>query len=146
MGKLKNNELYRIEGFSDGHIDVTSCASAKPGRIQASQALHLDQGIAVTSHASQGKTVDQVIGSVPVSSFCQVNEKQFYVTMSRARHAMRLITDSHSALREAVTRQSDRLSPSEIDIRDGSIAKAVRMRHHAISRQHDIDRSTDICR
>jgi hypothetical protein len=27
---------------------------------------HLDQGIAVTSHAAQGKTVDQVIVSAPV--------------------------------------------------------------------------------
>jgi hypothetical protein len=49
--------------------------------------LHLDQGIAVTSHASQAKTVDQVIASVPVRSFSQANEAQFYVTMSRARWA-----------------------------------------------------------
>jgi hypothetical protein len=32
-------------------------------------ALHFDQGIAVTSHASQAKTVDQVIVSVPVRAF-----------------------------------------------------------------------------
>ena len=38
--------------------------------------LHLDQGIAVTSHASQAKTVDQVIVSVPVRSFSQANEAQ----------------------------------------------------------------------
>jgi hypothetical protein len=32
--------------------------------IKCSGPLYLDQGIAVTSHASQGKTVDQVIVSV----------------------------------------------------------------------------------
>jgi hypothetical protein len=37
--------------------------------IRNGAALHLDQGIAVTSHASQAKTVDQVIVSVPVRAF-----------------------------------------------------------------------------
>ena len=68
--------------------------------------MHLDQGIAVTSHASQGKTVDQVIASVPVNSFAQANEAQFYVSMSRARQAMHVFTDSKAALREAVMRAS----------------------------------------
>jgi ATP-dependent exoDNAse (exonuclease V) alpha subunit len=72
--------------------------------------LHLDQGIAVTGHASQAKTVDQVIASVPVRSFSQANEAQFYVTMSRARWAMYVFTDSKVALRDAVTRPSKRLS------------------------------------
>ena len=34
--------------------------------VRTGAPLHLDQGIAVTSHASQSKTVDQVIASVPV--------------------------------------------------------------------------------
>ena len=40
--------------------------------------LHIDQGFVVTSHAAQGKTVDQVIASVPVRAFSQANEAQFY--------------------------------------------------------------------
>src|SRR5262249_51878540 len=74
----------------------------------------LDQGIAVTSHASQGKTVDQVVVSAPVAAFSQTNEAQFYVSMSRARHAMHLYTDSKVALKEAVMRPSERLSPVEL--------------------------------
>jgi RNA helicase len=66
----------------------------RPGR----GALHLDQGIVVTSHARQGKTVAQVIVSVPVESFSQANEAQFYVSMSRARKAIHLFTDSKVAL------------------------------------------------
>jgi hypothetical protein len=76
--------------------------------------LHLDQGIAVTSHASQAKTVDQVIASVPVRSFSQANEAQFYVTMSRARWGMHVFTDSKVALRDAVARPSQRLSAWEL--------------------------------
>ena len=82
--------------------------------IKRSGPLHLDQGIAITSHASQGKTVDQVIVSVPVAAFSQTNEAQFYVSMSRARYAMHLYTDSKAALKEAVIRPSERLSPFEL--------------------------------
>jgi hypothetical protein len=49
-----------------------------------------------------------------VESFSQANEAQFYVSMSRARKAMHLFTDSKVALREAVTRKSARLSPWEL--------------------------------
>ena len=55
-----------------------------------------------------------MIVSVPVESFSQANEAQFYVSMSRARKAMHLFTDSKVALREAVTRKSARLSPWEL--------------------------------
>ena len=88
--------------------------SLDAGEVGARGALHLDQGIVVTSHASQGKTVAQVIVSVPVESFSQANKAQFYVSMSRARKAMHLFTDCKVALREAVTRKSARLSPWEL--------------------------------
>jgi hypothetical protein len=71
--------------------------------------LHIDQGTAMTSHASQTKTVDQVIVSVSVRAFSQANEAQFYVSMSRARSAMHVFTDSKAALRDAVSRPGKRL-------------------------------------
>ncbi len=50
----------------------------------------------------------------PVRAFSQANEAQFYVSMSRARWAMRVFTDSKVALRDAVTRPSTRLSSWEL--------------------------------
>jgi hypothetical protein len=47
-------------------------------------------------------------------AFSQANEAQFYVTMSRARRAMDVFTDSKVALRDAVTRPSKRLSSWEL--------------------------------
>jgi hypothetical protein len=82
--------------------------------VRNGAALHLDQGIAVPSHASQAKTVDQVIASVPVRAFSQANEAQFYVSMSRARWAMHVFTDSKVALLDAVTWPSNRLSSCEL--------------------------------
>ncbi len=107
--RFRNNELCTVTAIDRGSITVGD------GReIKRSGPLYLDQGVAVTSHASQGKTIDQVIVSVPVAAFSQTNEAQFYVSMSRARHAMHLYTDSKVALKEAVMRPSERLSPLEL--------------------------------
>jgi hypothetical protein len=107
--KFLNNELRTVVGFDEGKIIFD-----KGEIIRNGANLHLDQGIAVTSHASQAKTVDQVIVSVPVRAFSQANEAQFYVSMSRARFAMHVFTDSKVALRDAVTKPSKRLSSWEI--------------------------------
>jgi len=106
--KFLNNELRTVVGIGDGKITFDKGEIVRNGAF-----LHIDQGIAVSSHASQAKTVDQVIVSVPVRAFSQVNEAQFYVSMSRARWAMHIFTDSKVALREAVTRPSKRLSSWE---------------------------------
>src|ERR1700726_738188 len=107
--KFLNNELRTVVS-----IDESKIIFDKGEIVRTGAALHLDQGIAVTSHASQAKTVDQVIVSVPVRAFSQANEAQFYVSMSRARLAMHVFTDSKLALREAVTRPSKRLSSWEL--------------------------------
>jgi conjugative relaxase-like TrwC/TraI family protein len=107
--KFLNNELRTVVGIDEDKIIFDK------GEILCNgAALHIDQGIAVTSHASQAKTVDQVIVSVPVRSFSQANEAQFYVSMSRARWAMHVFTDSKVALRDAVTRPNKRLSAWEL--------------------------------
>src|ERR1700736_1466793 len=104
-----NNELRTVVGIDDSKIIFD-----KGELVRNGVALHVDQGIAVTSHASQAKTVDQVIVSVPVRAFSQANEAQFYVSMSRARFAMHVFTDSKVALRDAVSRPSKRLSYWEL--------------------------------
>ena len=107
--KFLNNELRTVFGIDEGKIIFDTGEIIRNGA-----ALHIDQGIAVTSQASQAKTVDQVIVSVPVRAFSQANEAQFYVSMSRARWAMHVFTDSKVALRDAVTRPSRRLSYWEL--------------------------------
>jgi ATP-dependent exoDNAse (exonuclease V) alpha subunit len=107
--KFLNNELRTVVSIDEAKIILDKGEIVRNGA-----ALHIDQGIAVTSHASQGKTVDHVIVSVPVRAFSQANEAQFYVSMSRARSAMHIFTDSKVALRDAVTRPSKRLSYWEL--------------------------------
>jgi hypothetical protein len=101
---------WRLTKLMRTGIDEGKIIFDKGEIVPNGAALHIDQGIAVTSHASQAKTVDQVIVSVPVRAFSQANEAQFYVSMSRARSALHLFTDSKVALRDAVTKPSKRLS------------------------------------
>ncbi|MBV8136447.1 MAG: AAA family ATPase [Deltaproteobacteria bacterium] len=69
---------------------------------------HLDHGYALTSHASQGATVDRVLINIDTRSRELVNRKQFYVSLSRARHGALIFTDSREALPRAISRTADK--------------------------------------
>ena len=112
--RCRNNEVHTVTAITEDGIRLSNGVSLRRGY------WHLDQGLVVTSHAAQGKTVDQVLVSVPVQTFSQVNEAQWYVSLSRARAAMFVFTDSLLALKEAVMRPSGRLSAHELlgELRD----------------------------
>ncbi|HUY27540.1 MAG TPA: ATP-binding domain-containing protein, partial [Candidatus Binataceae bacterium] len=70
---------------------------------------HIDYGYASTSHSSQGATVDRVIVNIDTARSAElVNRKQFYVSISRARHGVTVYTDDRSALRHAVGRTREK--------------------------------------
>ena len=70
---------------------------------------HIDYGYASTSHSSQGATVDRVIVNIDTARSAElVNRKQFYVSISRARHGVTIYTDDSSALRHAVGRTREK--------------------------------------
>jgi ATP-dependent exoDNAse (exonuclease V) alpha subunit len=106
--RCRNNDVHTVTAIDENGVRLSNGVSLRRGT------WHLDQGLVVTSHAAQGKTVDQVLVSVPVRAFSQVNEAQWYVSLSRARAAMFVFTDSLLALKEAVIRRSDRLSAHEL--------------------------------
>jgi hypothetical protein len=106
--RCRNNDVHTVTAIDENGIRLSNGVPLRRGD------WHLDQGLVVTSHAAQGKTVDQVLVSVPIRAFSQVNQAQWYVSLSRARSAMYVFTDSVSALKEAVIRRSDRLSAHEL--------------------------------
>ncbi len=74
--------------------------------LPLSQLRHVDYGYCSTSHAAQGATVDRVIVNADSMRSVQlVNRKQFYVSISRARHDAHVYTDDAQALRRAVVRE-----------------------------------------
>jgi ATP-dependent exoDNAse (exonuclease V) alpha subunit len=114
--RCRNNDVHTVTAIDQDGISLDNGVSLRKGL------WHLDQGLVVTSHAAQGKTVDQVLLSVPIRAFSQVNEAQWYVSLSRARSAMYVFTDCLSALKEAVMRPSTRLSAHELVARIGPLS------------------------
>jgi hypothetical protein len=121
--------------------DQTRVRTDKGREIAAANARlrHIDYGYASTSHASQGATVDHVIVNIDTErSVRLVNRRQFYVSLSRARHDARIYTDHAEALARAVGREQlkptalENLSPAQrqslpkfkpIDIEDPVVAR-----------------------
>ena len=69
----------------------------------------IDQGVCITSYASQCRTVDQVV-VLPDGS----DAKGWYVSLSRAREAMHVYTRDKTALRQSVMHPGERKSVWEL--------------------------------
>lgn len=75
---------------------------------------HLDHDYCSTSHGSQGKTCDEVVVVQPSETFGATNAKQFYVSVSRAKHLVSIYTDDKDALLKYASKAGDRLSAIEL--------------------------------
>lgn len=107
--KLNNGALYTVGGFDgSGNILLTN------GWTIDRDFGHLSYGYCVTSHASQGKTVDRVFIGQSSQSFPASSREQFYVSASRGRESAVVYTDDKEALLEAVARSDDRMTATEM--------------------------------
>ena len=72
----------------------------------------------MTSHTSQGKTVDKVILSQSTLSQSAASREQFYVSVSRARQQVEIFTDDKEGLYQAVYQSKQR--KAALDMQDQS--------------------------
>ncbi|MBV8140206.1 MAG: AAA family ATPase, partial [Deltaproteobacteria bacterium] len=148
-GRLRGIEVFRAEartfavgdriqfrapdralGVANGQFAMVVAIDAGQTRLRtdrgreiaatSSRLRHIDYGYASTSHAAQGATVDRVIVNVDTARGVRlVNRRQFYVSLSRARHDARIYTDSSEALARVVGREQlkttalENLSPAQ---------------------------------
>lgn len=75
---------------------------------------HITHDYCITSHASQGKTFDEVFIAQPSSTFTATDLKQFYVSVSRGREKVHIYTDDKEALIEYASEMGDRQSALEL--------------------------------
>lgn len=68
----------------------------------------------ITSHASQGKTVDEVFITQPAATFPATNARQFYVSVSRAREKVHIYTDDKEELLLRASQAGDRKGAVEL--------------------------------
>src|SRR6266508_5855916 len=80
-------------------------------------------GYAVTSHSSQGKTVDEVLLVASSRSFAAVNREQFYVSISRGRERCHVFTDDADLLARRVTDSHERKAAVELQALRDDLAK-----------------------
>lgn len=84
------------------------------GSVIARDFGHVDHGYVITSHASQGKTVDHVLIVQSSYSFAASSREQFYVSASRARYSATVYTDDKKRLRQAIERTESNRAASDL--------------------------------
>jgi len=106
--RLNNGGTYTVKGFTpEGDLRLTNDWTI------AKDFGFLEHAYCLTSHASQGKTVDRVLIGQSSQSFPASSKEQCYVSVSRGRQQATLYTDDKTALLEAMRHSDDRLSATE---------------------------------
>jgi hypothetical protein len=100
---FKNNDVAQVREITNTELVLDD------GRRMRRDGARIDQGVCITSHASQCRTVDQVV-ALPDGA----DAKGWYVTLSRARVAIHVYTRNKSALRQSVMQPGERKSVWEL--------------------------------
>jgi len=112
--KVANGEFASVVGLNAQNATL-QLDGGRELKAEYNRLRHIDYGYASTSHAAQGATVDRVIVNVDSMRSAQlVNQKQFYVSISRAREDARIYTDNAEALRRAVAREPEKSIALEV--------------------------------
>ena len=112
--RLSNGQLLQVASINqDGSVMAYNKISKARYHL-STQFGHVAHAHCITSHASQGKTVDEVFIAQPASTFAASNLNQFYVSVSRAKERVHIYTDNKDALLAQVAESGDRLSALEL--------------------------------
>ena len=103
-----NGERVQVKAVQNGRIALAD------GRTLPAAYNTFTHGYAVTSHSSQGKTVDEVLLVASSKSFPAVNREQFYVSISRGRERVQIFTDDSELLARRVTATHERTAAVEL--------------------------------
>ena len=107
--RLNNGSMFTIEGFTKGGDIIVD-----HGWVIDRDFGHLTHGYVVTSHASQGVTVDKVFIGLSSDSFPATNERTSYVAITRGKEKAVVFTDDRDGLLKAMSKPDDPLSATEL--------------------------------
>jgi len=123
--RVANGELATIAKIGEEEMTV-KLDSGREVSFERDHFRHIDHGYAVTSHSSQGTTVDRVLINADTSeSRVLLNDRMGYVAVSRAREDAIIYTNSIEELRGALDRRVDK-------------EMAVEAVQQATQRQHEL--------
>jgi ATP-dependent exoDNAse (exonuclease V) alpha subunit len=126
-----NGELVEVQAIQDDSIVLAD------GRVIPQSYRTFTHGYAVTSHAAQGKTVDEVLVVASSRSLPAVHQQQFYVSISRGRERCQVFTDDVERLRSHVTHSSERLAAVEVvpQVHRQRFLQRIMLRGHSFMKQ-----------
>ena len=107
--RLANGSLMTIQGFT-GHGDII----VDHGWVIDKGFGHLTYGYVVTSHASQGATVDKVFVAISSESVAATNERTAYVAVTRGKEQALIFTEDKAELLKAMSRSDNPMSATEL--------------------------------
>ncbi|GAB3514269.1 MobF family relaxase [Emticicia fontis] len=112
--RLDNSDVLKVISVSkDGKIQLQNTTSKAKYELDKDFG-HIAHAYCMTSHSSQGRTVDEVFISQPASTFSATDAKQMYVSVSRGRDRARIYTDDKEQLLEHAAQMGDRQSAMEL--------------------------------
>lgn len=114
QNRLNNGQELKVIGKTKNNLFRLQNTKSKKGYEITKDFGHISHGYCLTSHASQGKTVDEVLIFQPSETFPATDTKQFYVSVSRGRDAVKIYTDDKLALLAQVTKPRTRMSAMEL--------------------------------
>ena len=123
-----NGELVEVRAIQGDSVLLAD------GRIIPADYRTFTHGYAVTSHAAQGKTVDEVLLVASSRSLPAINQEQFYVSISRGRERCQVFTDDSELLRLHVTHSSARLAAVEAMPQRDFLQTILQRGHHFMKR------------
>ena len=119
--RLSNGSMFTVQGFTKrGDIVVDH------GWVIDRDFGHLTHGYVVTSHSSQGLTVDKVFIGLSSDSFPATNERTGYVAVTRGKEQALIFTDDREGLIKSISKPDEPLSATEIAERQPTPVKARR--------------------
>lgn len=130
--RLNNGDFLIVDSLSNDNKLTLVNPKSKQSYTMDHDFGHLKHGYVVTSHASQGKTVDEVFISQPASTFPATDAKQFYVSVSRGRKAAHIYTDDKEELLKHASDMGDRKSALEL------------VRQNGITDDHTFERTAEM--
>lgn len=114
--RINNSTILTVKGFDrDGNIRAIKYSKSKRSEFTLKKDHgNFDYAYSCTSYGSQGKTVDEVIIAQSSATFPASNQKQFYVSVSRARENVTIYTDDADQLLSHIEKSGDRQGATEL--------------------------------
>lgn len=136
---LRRGELVVAKDISPDGTILLEDGRKIPPNFQA-----WTHGYAVTTHGSQGMTVDSVIVSCGDSALWSLTQEQFYVGISRGREKVKVFTTDIDEFTERIECSNERILAMELEERMRlEAARLRRMRENALKEEERLKRERE---